>query len=359
MHLGDFIIQNLRCIGYSSVSLHKNINLIVGENGSGKTSFLEGIHLLASGKTFRPTRRHDLIKDGTVSMAVAGVFETAAKLDLKVRLEKSLSETKYFFRGNPVNKTSEISLKFPVLVGNSRAADLLTDSPKARRDLIDRAVFHVKPSFLNLWKDLRKALAQRNILLRSKRFNRQLSYWDQVVEARSQDIDACRRDVVNSLNCSLADSILREELGIVSVDYYSGWDLSLPLMEHLTSNRESESRIGYTLYGAHRADLHIKAAERRGAKRLSKGQLKVIAFEAIVALHEYISKNGSVQPILLADDISAELDIQKRKSLIDKILRLGGQKVLSSIHSDMSELVDRGGSKVFHVEQGTINYLKG
>ncbi len=354
MHLGDFIIQNLRCIGHASVVLHKNINLIVGENGSGKTSLLEGIHLLANGKTFNPVKRRDLIKDGAANMAVAGVFEAPTKLEMKVKLEKTLSETKYFFRGLPVNRTSDLVQRFPVLVGNSRAADLLTESPRARRNLIDKTVFHVKPSFLSLWKDLRKALGHRNSLLRSGCSTRQIGYWDQIINIRSHEIDASRREVVGSLNHYLADSILKEELGLVSIDYYCGWDSSASLLHHLTTNRVSESRIGYTLYGAHRADLRIKVAEKLGSKRLSKGQLKVIAFETIAALHKYICENGPEQPILLLDDLSAELDLEKRKNLIEKILMLSGQKILTSIQSDMLEFMNRGDSKMFHVERGKI-----
>ena len=83
-----------------------------------------------------------------------------------------------------------------------------------------------------------------------------------------------------------------EDLGGVWFDYRRGWGDGLSLSEHLKSNRESEFRIGYTLYGAHRADLRMRVAKVWG-KRLSKGQLKVAAFELIIALHEYISENGS------------------------------------------------------------------
>ena len=98
----------------------------------------------------------------------------------------------------------------------------------------------------------------------------------------------------------------------------------------------------------------MRVAGKSGAKRLSKGQLKVAAFELIIALHEYISENGSTDPIPLIDDLSAELDSGRRRYLIDKIFRLSGQKIMSSIQPDMAELFDGKGHKMFHVEQGNI-----
>ncbi len=354
MHLCDFNINNLRCIGQVSVGLDKDINLIIGENGSGKTSFLEGIYLLTTGKTFSAIKRQDLIKDGSCSMGVAGLFISSSGLESKIKFEKSFSETNYTFQGQSVKRTSNVAAKIPILVGNSRAADLLTDSPKARRDLLDRTAFHVKPSFLSVWQELRKAISHRNNILRSGRSQDQICYWNHLVNEKSNEIDSYRRQIVGKLNSFLTTSTLGEELGDISFDYYSGWDLSLPLLQHLEGNRESESRIGYTLYGAHRADLRIRVAGKLGAKRLSKGQLKIVAFESMIALHEYISENGSAKPIFLVDDLSAELDNVKQKCLIDKILRLSGQKVLSSIRPDIVELLSNKGHKVFHVKQGKI-----
>lgn len=354
MHLCDFNIINLRCISHASVELHKNINLIIGKNGSGKTSFLEGIYLLATGKSFSTAKRLDLIRDGSHSLGLAGLFVSDCGLESKIKLEKSSSETSYTFQGQSVKKTSEVAAKIPVLVGNSRAADLLTNSPKARRDLLDRTAFHVEPNFLVVWQELRKALAHRNNILKSGCSSDQLNYWDKMVSEKSHEMDLSRKQIVDKLNNYLSSSSLSEDLGGVWFDYHRGWGDGLVLSEHLKSSRESEFRIGYTLYGAHRADLRMRVAGKSGAKRLSKGQLKVAAFELIIALHEYISENGSTDPILLIDDLSAELDSGKKRYLIDKILRLSGQKIMSSIQPDMAELFDGKGHKMFHVEQGNI-----
>ena len=354
MHLCEFNIINLRCISHASVELHKNINLIVGKNGSGKTSFLEGIYLLATGKNFGAAKRLDLIRDGNISMGLAGLFVSDCGIESKIKLEKSSLKTSYTLQGQSVKKTSEVAAKIPVLVGNSRAADLLTNSPKARRDLLDRTAFHVEPGFLIVWQELRKALAHRNNILKSSRSLDQLAYWDKMVSEKSCQMDLRRKQIVGKLNDYLRNSSLSEDLGGVWFDYHRGWNDSLSLSEHLKSNRESEFRIGYTLYGAHRADLRMRVAGKSGAKRLSKGQLKVAAFESIIALHEYISENGATDPILLIDDLSAELDSGKKKYLIEKILRLSGQKIMSSIQPDMVELFDGKKHKMFHVEQGNI-----
>ena len=130
-------------------------------------------------------------------------------------------------------------------------------------------------------------------------------------------------------------------------------------MEQLESNRESESRIGYTLNGAHRADLRVKVSGKLGAKRLSKGQLKVIAFESLLAIHDYISCNGSVAPIFLIDDLGGSgIRPLKTRRFSRRLRKTKGQKIISSIQSGFLEFLDSTDSKVFHVEQGIIKQPK-
>ena len=199
---------------------------------------------MATGKNFSTAKRLDLIRDGSHSLGLAGLFVSDCGLESKIKLEKSSSETSYTFQGQSVKKTSEVAAKIPVLVGNSRAADLLTNSPKARRDLLDRTAFHVEPNFLVVWQELRKALAHRNNILKSGCSSDQLNYWDKMVSEKSHEMDLSRKQIVDKLNNYLSSSSLSEDLGGVWFDYHRGWGDGLILSEHLKSSRESEFRIG-------------------------------------------------------------------------------------------------------------------
>ena len=164
---------------------------------------------MSCGKTFGLSRWRDLIHDGCESMSVAGSFGFPRRQKLMLVWKRTINRKLYPTRKIRVNKTSDVASKIPVLIGNSRAADLLTESPKARRNLLDRAVFHVKPSFINLWKDLRKALGHRNNLLKSGFSRSELSFWNQVVCERSIQMDLHRREIVKEINFFLAESILQ------------------------------------------------------------------------------------------------------------------------------------------------------
>ena len=117
MHLCDFNIINLRCISHASVELHKNINLIVGKNGSGQNFFFRRYIFVSNRKKLqRSARRLDLIRDGSLSLGLAGLFVGDGGLESKIKLEKSSSKTSYTFQGQSVKKTSEVAAKIPVLV---------------------------------------------------------------------------------------------------------------------------------------------------------------------------------------------------------------------------------------------------
>ena len=103
--------------------------------------------------------------------------------------------------------------------------------------------------------------------------------------------------------------------------------------------------------GVHRADARLKVDNKEFTRRLSRGQLKVVAAEIMLGLRRFILEKTGLQPVIMVDDIHSELDSSMRGLLVEKILGLEGQKFFTAIDDILHpEIFDRA-DMVFHVEQ--------
>ena len=350
MHFTDLKVDELRCIGRLRAVLNPGINLVVGENGSGKTTFLDALNLTASGRTVNPLNTRDVIKDGSQAARVAVSVDYGTNRTIDVLLVKSKSGTKITIDNKLVKSTSELAQQIPLICVNSEVSGILTSAPSARRVLLDRVMFHVKRDYVTSWLEYRRALNQRNGVLRGARDRSQATFWTDRLVRAGQVIDACRREVVGKINESLIDSLMQQEFRGISLEYYPGWSGD-SLLEELERDWGKDLDLGYTRAGVHRADARLKVDNKEYTRRLSRGQLKVVAAEIMLGLRRFILEKTGVQPVIMVDDIHSELDSSMRGLLVDKILGLGGQKFFTSIDKRLHpEIFDRA-DVVFHVER--------
>ncbi|PCH62908.1 MAG: DNA replication/repair protein RecF [SAR86 cluster bacterium] len=349
-------ISSIRNLQQIELELNPRINLIFGVNGSGKTSLLEAIHLLSSGKSFRNQKIDPLIQYG---LNTATVF---AELDSTWSIGLSRSRNKPYIlqlQGNKQANWEEVARLLPVQVLDSNAFLLLEGSPKTRRSFLDWGVFHVEQSFVENWRNTRKCIANRNLLLKQKSLDsEQLSAWDQefcraalaVHEARQKYFEAFLPVLSNHLENLLS----MDEL---SLTYVRGWDERLALDEVLANSRSHDFKYGLTHYGPHRADIRIRFGKTNAVDVLSRGQQKLLVTAMKLAQGELLSKSLNRKCIFLVDDLPSELDIHNRVKVFKALEDLGGQVFLTCVEAkaldncwESSTLVTR-----FHVEHGIIS----
>ena len=323
---------------------------MVGRNGAGKTTFLEAMSLVGFGRSFSAAQTKDVVREGSQSARVDATIEYKEQRSLEIRVEKSVKGTKITLNGAAARSASELVQRIPIILLNSKVPDILISTPHSRRVLLDRVLFHVEPSYVQLWRKYRHALGQRNSVIRGAKDRRLAGFWTEQLAQNGQKIDASRREVVDSLNESLNDSILGAEIGVLRLKYLPGWQ-GLSLGEALERGWKRDLELGHTRVGAHRADIRLIVGRNDVTQRLSRGQLKVVTSEIVLGLGSFIRRKKSVWPVIMVDDIQAELDDRMRSLIVDKILFAGGQKFFTAISSasipEMFEKVD----EVFHVEQ--------
>ena len=359
MRISRLRAYNLRKIRLLDISPSAGINLVWGSNGSGKTTVLEAIHILHSGKSFRPSRFSDLVTEGEQRFGVRGdvcLRDREANSELSFKVQKELLSTQIEVNEQPVNSASVLVKAFPLLIVEPNSFGVVDGGPRLRRSLLDRATFHVEQDFLGISRSYIYALAQRNRLLKANAKANQLGFWGEELARYGEEINFARIRCIQALNQHFnSGHEMDAVLGQIQLKYRKGWKEGVALKDALTSNVPQETLSGMTLNGPHKAEIEIQVGGSGVARTASRGQIKTIVISITAALSKYIFQAVGIRPVLLVDDFAAELD----DLMCALVLRMMGetncQIFLTSINKPIIKNAPLDLAGVFHVEQGAVN----
>ncbi len=349
MSLAEFSAENLRCLERAELALHPGHNFIWGSNASGKTSLLEAIFLLGRGRSFRTRSSERLIRHGEPYLRVFG--RLVAEPPVPIGIEVSRKDgTVAKVGGAFVSSLAELSRAFAVQIIDPGVHKLIEEGGQRRRRWMDWAVFHVEPSFIDIWSRYARVLKQRNMALRIS--PDQASAWDPELVRLGEQISQLRRDFMVRLQPHWAE--ISRELTDLDVELYfsQGWAADNSLTEALVASRERDISRGITHAGAHRADIVIRLERGLARETLSRGQQKLVAAAMTLAQLRLIRELTDTLPTLLLDDPAAELDRSRLGKFVAQVRRLQCQLVVTSLSPETSLFGQP--DRVFHVEQGEL-----
>lgn len=361
MTLKRLFIQNLRNLEGVDITPSSQVNLIYGENGSGKTSVLEAINLLALGRSFRSHKHKPLINHQQKSFTVFGRVHTDDESDVPIGISRHLDgEASFKANGVLVPSAADLAAYLPVQVINSDTFLLLEGSPKVRRQFIDWLVFHVEPNFFPAWKAIQRCLKHRNSLLRRDRIDPfELATWDKELVGLSNIIHEFRTQCMTQFQETFAE-LLKEFINIdgIALGYFRGWDKDKTYADVLNASFERDKRQGFTHLGSHRADLKITVNGLDAAEVLSRGQQKLLVCALKIAQGYVFSRITGRKSIYLVDDLPAELDEKHRALLVHWLDTMNTQVFITGVEGEtlLSSWRDKTEitPKMFHVEQGRV-----
>jgi DNA replication and repair protein RecF len=365
MQLNSLSISNLRNLQSVHFDLHSHFNIICGENGSGKTSLLEAIHLLSTGRSFRAKQAKQIIRFGQKACLVAGAISPVSDTNRSTRIgvERLLNGSiKIRVAEQDCASIAELAKNLPLQLINSESYCLLEASPQYRRQFLDWILFHVEHSFFPVWQRFKRALQQRNAALRGGRSCSQqdVRAWDKELSAAGVEIDQQRKRIVEELLPVFTESIeslLTFKDGL-KIQYLSGWDKEQSLEEALMESFERDIAWGYTTVGPQRAEVEFWVDGAPAKTLLSRGQLKLFICALLMARAKLLAKSQGRRCLFLIDDLTSELDQGASTHLLDALFKLGSQVVIACIDAVplVQALGDRGGAW-FEMKGGVLRRL--
>jgi DNA replication and repair protein RecF len=359
MALTRFTVTAVRNLQPVTLAPSPRINILSGDNGSGKTSVLEAIHLLGLARSFRSTRLMPVIQHEQPACTVFGQVQMADGRQANLGISRDRQgEFQIRIDGQNAHSASQLAEALPLQLINPDSFRLLEGAPKIRRQFLDWGVFHVEQRFLSAWQRLQKALRQRNSWLRHGTLDAaSQAAWDRELCLASDEIDSYRRAYIQALK-PVFEKTLSElvELEGLTLSYYRGWDKDRALSDVLSSTLQRDQQIGHTQAGPQRADLRLRLGQHNAAEILSRGQQKLVVCALRIAQGHLLNEAKHGQCIYLVDDLPSELDEHHRRALCRLLEDLHCQVFITCVDHELLREGWRTDTPVtmFHVEHGGI-----
>ncbi len=349
MRIDQASIEDFRVIERAEFALAPGVNLFWGDNGAGKTSLLEALFVAARGRSFRHQEAGPFVRSGAPSTRVVVRLSDDDERGHVLGVERTPSTQRVRLDGKDLTRRSEQIRALPIQLLSPNSHALIEGAPELRRRYMDLGLFHVEHRYQNWYLEFQRALRQRNAAVRDRTANPRT--WDGVLAGLACQLQGARSAYVDAL-AAHANNVLEylaPQLQI-SLALRPGWDPTTSLESQLAARLDTDRRLGFTGIGPHRADIVIRAEQTAAAKRLSRGQQKLVVIALLLAQARVSADRGSSRPILLLDDLPAELDRGHR----DRVMALLGQQAAQVLITavDADSLALGGDAAVFHVEQG-------
>lgn len=358
MSLSRLIINNFRNLQAVDLDLSAGFNFLVGANGSGKTSLLEGIFYLGHGRSFKSHISNRIIHYDHDSFTLFGKIEEA-KHEWSVGLQKSRQgDTILKINGEDAKKISELAHLLPMQVITPEGLTLLNGGPTYRRAFLDWGLFHQYTEFYTLWADLKRLLKQRNAALHQVRHYAELKFWDQELAKVAHQVSELRAAYAEALRPEIEKTcrFFLPELEI-SVSFHQGWEKGTDYLEILAQGFERDRNLGYTMVGPQKADFRFRANGLPVEDVLSRGQLKLLMCALRLAQGEYLMAHKHRRCLFLIDDFASELDPIKRELLAHRLRQSGSQVFVTAITADQLKQMawqESESDRIFSVSNGRI-----
>lgn len=363
-------VHQLRRFDHVQLRPGSALNVFIGENGGGKTSVLEALHLMAYGRSFRGRVRDGLVRDGKSALEVFVEWSersTAVTLDpdssehpvrhRKAGLRHTGQDWSGRLDGVHVGQLGELCAALAVVTFEPGSHALITGAADLRRRYLDWGLFHVEQRFLSTWRRYSRALKQRNALLKTRAPLAQLDTWDHELAEAGEPLSQFRQVYLESLQPAFADLLaeLAPALGDCQLEYLPGWRREeMPLADALLVARDRDLQSGFTSVGPHRADWRIHYGGIPGRDALSRGQAKVTALSALLAQAQQFAVETGDWPIIALDDLASELDRHHQRRVLERLVASRAQVFITGTELPVPLSESGQAFTLFHVEHGEI-----
>jgi DNA replication and repair protein RecF len=367
MWIDNLNVNHCRLLDDINIVLSKDLNIILGENASGKTSLLESLSLLSSGKSFRTSHINNVISHDQSAVLVSARLNFK-KSNSQIGIEKSTTKTRIRINKQDVYSQAELSRHLPITIMHPESIELITGSPSYRRSFIDWITFYLYPEFHDQWKNYRHILKQRNLCLKDPKHKYALPRWTEELIQLQPSISGFRIKAIDKLKKELTkvskellsdNNVNSNKTSSVELVFNNGFpaDIALDkesLKQFYLEKEEYDLKIKRTSSGVHRADIKIMLDGKPAIQAASRGQLKLLAITLLLAQSTTINIDKEEKGIIVIDDLAAELDSDNKNKLIRYLSTLQQQLIITT-----TKKLEIGNipCKLFHVKHGVFTEI--
>lgn len=327
-------VENIRLINFRNYKniefkLNKNLNIFIGNNAQGKTNLIEAIYICATGKSFRTNRDKEIInfcKDEAYIGSSVCVENYNKFIEIKLHRDKP--------KRIRINKTELESYKdlnsgLNVVIFTPEDLKIVKGGPNERRSFLDEGISRIKPIYNYNINKYKKILFQRNNLLRSSKFRKDLKelldVFDNQIVKIGTNIILNRYEYIEKLNSISRD--IHKEITYKQEDLNLKYITNVPILEDrlemekaylnlMKKNLKRDIEYTTTEIGPHRDDIDMYINENDARIYGSQGQQRTIILSIILSEVELLKNEKGTYPVLLLDDVFSELDESRKDFLI-------------------------------------------
>lgn len=358
MSLQRLDIYNVRNIDEQTIIPSPALNFVYGKNASGKSAFIEAIFLLGRAKSFRTSSIKSVIRFEQDSLIVSAQVHQGAGNSLHLGIQMDGKDVQIRINQQSSQKRSDLAYGLPLQIIHPKSFELLDSGAQVRREFLDWGVFNSEENFLPAWRKYKKALGQRNALLKSRAVN-QIHVWNKELANYGTIVHEYRQQYLEKLK-PIFERVIDKFIPLKGIDVrlISGWDADKHLDDLFIADIEKDLRYGFTHSGPHRADFRVLVNNTLAKDVVSRGQLKLLVICLKLAQVELIFKERDSFGCILVDDFAAELDKENRARILKFLCDIKCQVFITATEAhDFGDLCEIDNYKMFHMEHGKIRWI--
>ena len=352
-------LRNFRCFDALTIDISNKSNLFYGKNGCGKTSILESIYVASCGRSFRTSNLESLIKNGSDSFKIKAYDDNTGSI---LEVNKTKFKSINIKINNSLVTTSELARTFPSFSIDSKTFFYNDNAPDYRRKHLDRGLFIASPEYAKNWFGYFRGLKQRNAALKIGDISQAKAY-DKALINHGSKLNYSRENLVLEVKKIYLDFVKILEQYNERVQLFSGVDIHLKsgfnnelgLKESFIQSESTDLKRKTTTLGPHKADVIFESKDSLIKDTFSRGEQKMLSILWSLSQNIYLEKFFKLNPILLLDDLSSELDSEMLDCFLPILKYIENRFIFSNIVDPFNSKIDisEKSLKKFHVEQLT------
>jgi len=379
MYLKQLHLTHFRNYQNCSIEFATQKTILLGKNAQGKSNLLEAVELLATLKSHRTSKDQDLVfQEAELAQIKAIVKRLHSESELTLTLRQKGRRT-VTINHESLRRQIDFLGRLNAVEFSSLDLDLVRGSPEKRRHWIDTLLVQLEPVYAYILQEYNKVLRQRNTLLKTirksldegeinsevKKSNwEQLALWDSQLAANGSRVMRRRARVMARL-APIAQqwhSKISKETEQLNIEYAPNvnWSEDNPqvvqqaILDRIKLRKVAEENLGTTVVGPHRDEVEFKINETPARSYGSSGQQRTLVLALKLAELELIETVVGEPPLLLLDDVLAELDLDRQNQLLSAIADRF-QTLITTTHLSSFDQQWVKSSQILTIDNGTIN----